>query len=42
MAKDVEQALVAVIAEHGGCTLETATTMLAEMKAKGRYQTDVY
>ena len=42
MAKDVEAALVAVIAEHGGCTPEIAATMLTELKAKGRYQTDVY
>jgi sulfite reductase (NADPH) flavoprotein alpha-component len=42
MAKDVENALIAVISEHGGCTLEVATTMLRELKAKNRYQTDVY
>jgi sulfite reductase (NADPH) flavoprotein alpha-component len=42
MAKDVEAALIAVIAEHGGCTPEIAATMLAELKTKGRYQTDVY
>jgi sulfite reductase (NADPH) flavoprotein alpha-component len=42
MAKDVEAALVAVIAEHGGCTSETAATMLTELKTKGRYQADVY
>jgi sulfite reductase (NADPH) flavoprotein alpha-component len=42
MAKDVEAALHAVIAEHGGCTPEIAATMLAELKTKGRYQTDVY
>jgi sulfite reductase (NADPH) flavoprotein alpha-component len=42
MAKDVEAALIAVIAEHGGCTSEIARTMLAELKTKGRYLTDVY
>jgi sulfite reductase alpha subunit-like flavoprotein len=42
MAKDVEAALIAVIAEHGGCTPEIAATMLAELKTKRRYQTDVY
>jgi sulfite reductase (NADPH) flavoprotein alpha-component len=42
MAKDVENAMIAVIAEHGGCTPETAATMLRELKTKGRYQTDVY
>jgi sulfite reductase (NADPH) flavoprotein alpha-component len=42
MAKDVETAMIEVIAEHGGCTVEVARQMLAEFKAKGRYQTDVY
>jgi sulfite reductase alpha subunit-like flavoprotein len=42
MAKDVEAALIAIISEHGGCTLEIAATMLAELKTKERYQTDVY
>jgi sulfite reductase (NADPH) flavoprotein alpha-component len=42
MAKDVENAMIAVIAEHGGCTPETAAIMLKELKTKGRYQTDVY
>jgi sulfite reductase (NADPH) flavoprotein alpha-component len=42
MAKDVEAALIAIIAEHGGCTPETAATMLAELKTKGRYSADVY
>jgi sulfite reductase (NADPH) flavoprotein alpha-component len=42
MAKDVEAAIIAVIAEHGGCTPEIAATMLTELKTKGRYQTDVY
>jgi sulfite reductase (NADPH) flavoprotein alpha-component len=42
MAKDVEAALVAIIAEHGGCTPETAATMLTGLKNKGRYSADVY
>jgi sulfite reductase (NADPH) flavoprotein alpha-component len=42
MAKDVEAALIAIIAEHGGCTPETAATMLTELKTKGRYSADVY
>jgi len=42
MAKDVEAALVDVIAEHGGCTPPEAVKFLADLKAKGRYQTDVY
>jgi sulfite reductase (NADPH) flavoprotein alpha-component len=42
MAKDVETALVEIIAEHGGCRPPEAIAFLAELKAKGRYQTDVY
>jgi sulfite reductase (NADPH) flavoprotein alpha-component len=42
MAKDVEAALIAIIAEHGGCTPEIAATMLTELKNKGRYSADVY
>jgi sulfite reductase (NADPH) flavoprotein alpha-component len=42
MAKDVEAALIDVIAEHGGCTPPEAVKFLADLKAKGRYQTDVY
>jgi sulfite reductase (NADPH) flavoprotein alpha-component len=42
MAKDVEAALVDVIAEHGGCSPPDAMKFLADLKAKGRYQADVY
>ncbi len=42
MAKDVETALVDIIAEHGGCAPAEAVRFLGELKAKGRYQTDVY
>jgi sulfite reductase (NADPH) flavoprotein alpha-component len=42
MAKDVEAALVDAIAEHGGCTPPEAVKFLADLKAKGRYQADVY
>jgi sulfite reductase (NADPH) flavoprotein alpha-component len=42
MAKDVEAALVDVIAEHGGCTPPEAVKFLADLKTKGRYQADVY
>jgi sulfite reductase (NADPH) flavoprotein alpha-component len=42
MAKDVEAVLVDIIAQHGGCALAEAAKFLAELKAKGRYQTDVY
>ena len=42
MAKDVESALIDIIAEHGGCAPAEAVRFLAELKAKDRYQTDVY
>jgi sulfite reductase (NADPH) flavoprotein alpha-component len=42
MAKDVEAALVDIIAQHGGCSPAEAVKFLAELKAKGRYQADVY
>ncbi|MGC1447527.1 MAG: sulfite reductase subunit alpha [Xanthobacteraceae bacterium] len=42
MAKDVEAALIDVIAEHGGCSPPDAVKFLADLKAKGRYQADVY
>jgi sulfite reductase (NADPH) flavoprotein alpha-component len=42
MAKDVERALVEVIAEHGRRTPAEAMSFLGELKKLGRYQTDVY
>ncbi|MFG1301112.1 sulfite reductase subunit alpha [Xanthobacter sp. V3C-3] len=42
MAKDVEAALTAVAAEHGGLSAEAAARFIAELKAAGRYQADVY
>ncbi len=42
MAKDVEAALLSIIAEHGGKTDEEAQAYLAAMKAAKRYQRDVY
>ena len=42
MAKDVERALVDVIAEHGARTPAEAAAFLAEMKKQDRYQADVY
>jgi len=42
MANDVEAALVDIIARHGGTTPAETVKFLAELKAKGRYQTDVY
>ncbi|MGO8922737.1 MAG: sulfite reductase subunit alpha, partial [Xanthobacteraceae bacterium] len=41
MGKDVEGALLDIIAEHGARSLEQAGTFLAELKKSGRYQTDV-
>lgn len=42
MAKDVENALLDVIAKGSNGTLEHATEYLAEMKKQKRYQRDVY
>ena len=42
MAKDVEAALVEIIAEHGGRTPAETIRLLGELKAAGRYQVDVY
>jgi len=42
MAKDVETALLDVIAKGSNCTLERANEYLANMKKQKRYQRDVY
>ncbi|MBV8041159.1 NADPH-dependent assimilatory sulfite reductase flavoprotein subunit [Pluralibacter sp.] len=42
MAKDVEQALLDVIAEFGGMDAETADEFLSELRVERRYQRDVY
>jgi sulfite reductase (NADPH) flavoprotein alpha-component len=42
MAKDVETALLDIIAEHGGRGGAQAVRFLDELKAASRYQTDVY
>lgn len=42
MAKDVEQALLAIIAEHGHKSAEEAETFLSELRQSKRYQRDVY
>jgi sulfite reductase (NADPH) flavoprotein alpha-component len=42
MAKDVEAALVDVIAAHGGRSADEAVGFVQEMKKAGRYQADVY
>ncbi len=42
MAKDVEKALLGIIARYGNRSEEEAAAYLAEMKAAKRYQKDVY
>lgn len=42
MAKDVEQALLELVAEHGGMDTETADEFLSELRIERRYQRDVY
>ena len=42
MGKDVERALLDVIAAHGARNPEQATAFLADLKRDGRYHTDVY
>src|SRR5690606_6408704 len=42
MAKDVEQALLEVIAEFGGMDIESADEFLSELRVERRYQRDVY
>jgi sulfite reductase (NADPH) flavoprotein alpha-component len=42
MAKDVERALIDVVAEHGKRSAEDAARYVAELKKNDRYQVDVY
>ncbi len=42
MAKDVERALVEIVAQHGVRTTDEAVAFVADLKRKGRYQQDVY
>lgn len=42
MARDVEQALVTVVAQHGGMNLDQADEFLSELRLERRYQRDVY
>jgi sulfite reductase (NADPH) flavoprotein alpha-component len=42
MAKDVERALVDIVAQHGARTTDEAVSFVAELKKKGRFQQDVY
>jgi sulfite reductase (NADPH) flavoprotein alpha-component len=42
MAKDVERALIDIVAAHGARPANEAVAFVAELKKAGRYQTDVY
>jgi sulfite reductase (NADPH) flavoprotein alpha-component len=42
MAKDVELALVDIVAQHGARSSEEAVIFVSELKKSGRYQQDVY
>jgi len=42
MAKDVERALVDIVAQHGARTRDQAISFVADLKKQGRYQQDVY
>src|ERR1700730_13479774 len=42
MGKDVERAMVDVIADHGARSIDQAVAFLAELKKNHRYHTDVY
>ena len=42
MAGDVNDALIAVLAKHGGLDTEAAAQKLKALRAAGRYQRDVY
>jgi sulfite reductase (NADPH) flavoprotein alpha-component len=42
MGQDVERVLVDIIVEHGKRTSDQAIAYIADLKKRGRYQTDVY
>jgi sulfite reductase (NADPH) flavoprotein alpha-component len=42
MAKDVERALVDIVAQHGARSTDEAIAFVGELKKKGRFQQDVY
>ena len=42
MGKDVERALVDIVAENGARSTNEAVAFVADLKKKGRYMTDVY
>jgi sulfite reductase (NADPH) flavoprotein alpha-component len=42
MAKDVERALVDIVAQHGARSADQAISFVTDLKKQGRYQQDVY
>jgi sulfite reductase (NADPH) flavoprotein alpha-component len=42
MAKDVERALVDIVAQYGARSADEASAFVADLKKRGRYQQDVY
>lgn len=42
MAKDVERALVDIVAQYGARATDEAVAFVAELKKSGRYRQDVY
>ena len=42
MAKDVERALVDIVAQHGARSTDEAVLFVSDLKKKGRFQLDVY
>jgi len=42
MAKDVERALVDIVAQHGARSIDEAIAFIGDLKKKGRFQQDVY
>jgi sulfite reductase (NADPH) flavoprotein alpha-component len=42
MAKDVERALVDIVAQFGARSTDEAVSFVADLKKKGRFQQDVY
>ena len=42
MAKDVERALVDIVAQFGARSTDEAVLFVADLKKKGRFQHDVY
>jgi sulfite reductase (NADPH) flavoprotein alpha-component len=42
MAKDVESVLTEIVAQQGGRAADDAAKFIADLKAQGRYQADVY